>query len=41
MNPIFKNNATRNYSSKDLKGGYTGKHFSVLSVYLNEQRLSL
>ena len=36
MNSIFKYNIKTKYAAKDLKGGYTGKEFSLLDVYLSE-----
>ena len=41
MNQTFKYNGNTNYSTKDLKGGYTGNNFSVLNVYLNGQLQSV
>ena len=37
---VFKYNSNRKYSTKDLKGEYTGNDFSVLCAYLNENGLS-
>ena len=37
MNTIFKYNANAKYSTKDLKGGYNTKNFSLLDVYLDEK----
>ena len=41
MNPIFKYIGNAKYSTKNLEGGYTGKNFLVLKVYLNEKGPSL
>ena len=37
MTSIFKYNRNAKCSAKYLKGGYTGKDFLVLNVYLNEK----
>ena len=37
MNSIFKYKSNAKYSSKDLKGGYTGNDFMVLDAYLKEK----
>ena len=37
MDPIFKYIDIVKYSTKDLKGGYTGNDFLVLDAYLNEK----
>ena len=41
MNTIFKYNANAKYSTKDLKGGYNSKKFSLLNIYLDEKGLSV
>ena len=40
MNSIFKYNGNAKYSTKDLKGEYSGNNFLVLDVCLNEKELS-
>ena len=35
MNPILKYNGNEKYSTKDLKGGYTGNDFLIMKFYLN------
>ena len=41
MNTIFKYKANTKYSTKDLKGGYNRKNFSLLDVYLDEKGTSV
>ena len=41
MNTIFEYNANAKYSTKDLKGGYNNKNFSLLDVYLEEKGASV
>ena len=37
MKLIFQQNSNAEYSTKELKGGYTSNGFFVLNVYLNEK----
>ena len=37
MNPIFKHNIHKKYSTKDLKGRHNTSNYSLLDVYLNEK----
>ena len=41
MNTIFKYNANVRYWTKDLKGGYNGKKFSLSDVNLDEKEISV
>ena len=41
MNAIFKHNVNAKYSTKHLKGGYNSNNFSLLNVYLDENRSSV
>ena len=41
MNTIFEYNANAKYSTKDIKGGYDNKNFSLLDVYLYEKGTSV
>ena len=38
MNTIFKCNVNAKYFTKDLKGAYNRNNFSLLDVYLDEQK---
>ena len=39
MNSIFKYKGK--YLTKDLQAGYNGNNFSLLTIYLNKERLSV
>ena len=41
MNAIFKHNVNAKSSTKHLKGGYNSNNFSLLNVYLDENRSSV
>ena len=41
MNQTFKYNGSTKYSTKDLKGEYTGNDFLVLNVYVNRKLQSV
>ena len=41
MNTIFSYNASAKYATKDLKDGHSNMNFSLLVLYLDEERPSV
>ena len=41
MGATFKYNSNAKYSTKDLKGVYNSRSFSLLDIYLDEKRTSI